>query len=36
LRYSDEIKNLVPYLGKNVIIDLATPALFAIGLMIAS
>lgn len=36
LRYSDEMKNLVPYLGKNVIIDLATPALLAIGLMIAS
>ena len=36
LRYSDEIKNLVPYLGKNVIIDLATPALLAIGFMIAS
>lgn len=36
LRYSEEMKSLVPYLGKNVIIDLATPALFAIGLMIAS
>jgi 1,4-dihydroxy-2-naphthoate octaprenyltransferase len=36
LRHSDEMKNLVPYLGKNVIINLATPALLAIGLMIAS
>lgn len=36
LRYSDEMKSLVPYLGKNVIINLATPALLAIGLMIAS
>ena len=36
LKYSDEMKSLVPYLGKNVIINLATPALFAIGLMIAS
>lgn len=36
LRYSDEIKSLVPYLGKNVILNLATPALLAIGLMIAS
>ncbi len=36
LRYSEEMKSLVPYLGRNVIIDLATPALFAIGLMIAS
>jgi len=36
LRYSDEMKSLVPYLGKNVIIDLATPALFAIGLIVAS
>ncbi len=36
LRYSDEMKGLVPYLGKNVIIDLATPALLAIGLMIAA
>jgi 1,4-dihydroxy-2-naphthoate octaprenyltransferase len=36
LKYSDEMKRLVPYLGKNVIINLATPALLAIGLMIAS
>jgi len=36
LRYSEEMKGLVPYLGKNVIINLATPALLAIGLMIAS
>ena len=36
LRYSDEMKSLVPYLGKNVIINLATPALLAIGLMIAA
>lgn len=36
LRHSDEIKSLVPYLGKNVIINLATPALLAIGLMVAS
>ncbi len=36
VRYSEEMKSLVPYLGKNVIINLATPALLAIGLMIAS
>jgi 1,4-dihydroxy-2-naphthoate octaprenyltransferase len=36
LKYSEEMKSLVPYLGKNVIINLATPALLAIGLMIAS
>lgn len=36
LRYSDEMKDLVPYLGKNVIINLATPALLAIGLIVAS
>jgi 1,4-dihydroxy-2-naphthoate polyprenyltransferase len=36
LRYSNEMKSLVPYLGRNVIINLTTPALFAIGLMIAS
>ncbi len=36
LKHSEEMKGLVPYLGKNVIIDLATPALLAIGLMIAS
>jgi len=36
LRYSDEMKGLVPYLGKNVIINLATPALLAIGLIAAS
>ncbi len=36
LRHCDEMKSLVPYLGKNVIINLATPALLAIGLMIAS
>lgn len=36
LKYSDEMKGLVPYLGKNVIINLATPALLAIGLIIAS
>lgn len=36
LRHSEEMKNLVPYLGKNVIINLATPALLAIGLMVAS
>lgn len=36
LRYSDEMKSLVPYLGKNVIINLATPALLAIGLIIAA
>ncbi|MHB8109827.1 MAG: prenyltransferase, partial [Syntrophorhabdaceae bacterium] len=36
LQYSDEMKGLIPYLTKNVIINLATPALLAIGLMIAS
>ena len=36
MQYSDEMKNLVPYMGKNVIINLVTPALLAIGLMIAS
>jgi len=36
VKYSEEMKSLVPYLGKNVIINLATPALLAIGLMIAS
>lgn len=36
LQYSDEMKSLVPYMGKNVIINLVTPALLAIGLMIAS
>jgi 1,4-dihydroxy-2-naphthoate polyprenyltransferase len=35
-RYCDEMKRLVPYLGKNVIINLATPALLALGLLIAS
>jgi 1,4-dihydroxy-2-naphthoate octaprenyltransferase len=36
LRYADDIPRLVPFLGKNVIINLATPALLAIGLFIAS
>ncbi len=35
LRHAEEIQGLTPYLGKNVIINLATPALFAIGLLIA-
>jgi 1,4-dihydroxy-2-naphthoate octaprenyltransferase len=35
LRYADDIPRLVPFLGKNVLINLATPALLAIGLFIA-
>lgn len=33
-RHAESVENLVPYLGKNVIINIATPVLFAIGLMI--
>jgi 1,4-dihydroxy-2-naphthoate octaprenyltransferase len=31
-RYSEDIEKLTPYLGKNVVINLATPVLVAIGL----
>jgi len=33
-RYSDDIEKLTPYLGMNVVINLATPVLVAIGLFI--
>ena len=35
LRNADDMPMLVPFLGKNVLINLATPALLAIGLLIA-
>ena len=33
-RYADNIKRLIPFMGMNVIINIATPALVAIGLII--
>jgi 1,4-dihydroxy-2-naphthoate octaprenyltransferase len=34
-RYADQIEQLIPYLGLNVIVTVATPLLAAIGLLIA-
>jgi 1,4-dihydroxy-2-naphthoate octaprenyltransferase len=35
-KYAGDIPNLIPYMGKNVIINILTPALLAIGLFVAS
>ena len=34
--YADDMENLIPFLGKNVLINLATPLLMAAGLIIAT
>ena len=34
LRYSGDTKKLIPYMGMNVIINIVTPALIAVGLFI--
>jgi len=34
--YADDMENLIPFLGKNVLINLATPLLMAVGLIIAA
>jgi len=34
-RYADDIPKLVPYLGQNVIINIVTPVLMAVGLFVA-
>jgi hypothetical protein len=35
-RYAEEIPKLIPSMGLNVILNIATPVLMAIGLLIAS
>ena len=35
-KYADDIPNLIPHMGKNVVINILTPALLAIGLLVAS
>ncbi|MBN1657852.1 MAG: prenyltransferase [Anaerolineae bacterium] len=35
-RHADEIDKLVPYLARNVLIDILTPALVAVGLFVAA
>jgi 1,4-dihydroxy-2-naphthoate octaprenyltransferase len=35
VRYADDLPKLIPFLGRNVIINLATPALLAVGLFLA-
>jgi 1,4-dihydroxy-2-naphthoate polyprenyltransferase len=34
-RYADDIPKLKPYLGLNVVINIATPVLVAVGLFLA-
>jgi 1,4-dihydroxy-2-naphthoate octaprenyltransferase len=34
IRNADDIKQLVPYMGLNVVVNLATPVLVAIGLLV--
>lgn len=34
LRHAEDIQNLIPYMGLNVIVNIATPALVAVGLLI--
>jgi 1,4-dihydroxy-2-naphthoate octaprenyltransferase len=34
--YADDMEQLIPFMGKNVIINLATPLLMAVGLIIAT
>jgi 1,4-dihydroxy-2-naphthoate octaprenyltransferase len=33
-RYAEDIKKLIPYMGLNVVINIATPALVAVGLFV--
>jgi 1,4-dihydroxy-2-naphthoate octaprenyltransferase len=35
-RYADDLEKLVPYMGFNVILNIVTPVLAAIGLFIAA
>ena len=35
-RYADDLEKLAPYMGFNVILNIATPILMAIGLYIAA
>jgi hypothetical protein len=34
IRNAEDIKKLVPYMGLNVLVNLATPVLVAIGLVV--
>ncbi|MCK4470019.1 MAG: prenyltransferase, partial [Desulfobacterales bacterium] len=34
-RYADDIPKLIPYMGKNVVVNILTPVLVAIGLFVA-
>jgi 1,4-dihydroxy-2-naphthoate octaprenyltransferase len=34
-KYADDIPNLIPYMGKNVVINILTPVMLSIGLFIA-
>jgi len=36
VRYADDIPKLIPYMGKNVVINIVTPVLLTIGLFISS
>jgi 1,4-dihydroxy-2-naphthoate polyprenyltransferase len=33
-KYADDIPNLIPYMGKNVVLNIATPVLLAVGIFI--
>ena len=35
LKYADDIPKLMPYMGRNVVINILTPILLAIGLFIS-